>query len=61
MGKKKAKIDKPQWLIEFRKRTALIDIIELAFETNCNCEVCVRLRKIAKDLGSLITVPGGKR
>jgi len=61
MGKKKSKTDKPEWLVEFRKRTALIDIIELAFDIDCNCEVCVRLRKIAKDLGSLITVPGAKR
>jgi hypothetical protein len=45
--------DKPQWLIEFRRRTALIDAIEKAFDSNCQCEVCRKLREVAKELGEL--------
>jgi len=47
------KISKPDWLIEFRRRTALIDVIDTAFSNSCNCEVCIKIREIANELGEL--------
>jgi len=49
----------PEWLKEFRRRTALIDVIALAYESPCECEVCKRLREIGEDLGDLF-MPRGK-
>jgi len=40
-------------LLEFRRRTALIDVIDLAFNHDCSCEVCTEIRKIASDLEDL--------
>ena len=50
MSKKRA-LEKPAWLKEFRRRVALIEIIDLAFELQCNCEVCQRLRNLAREMG----------
>jgi len=44
---------RPPWLVEFRKRTAIIDVIDTAFSINCDCLVCVRIRDIAGELGDL--------
>jgi len=44
---------RPPWLVEFRKRTAIIDIIDRAFSVNCGCDVCMRIREIADELGEL--------
>jgi len=49
----KRKFARPQWLVEFRKRTAIIDVIDTAFSINCNCEVCLKIRGIADELGEL--------
>jgi len=54
-----AKVEKPAWLMEFRRRTSLIDVIDKAFSKDCDCEVCVDLRKAARDLGELF-MPGFK-
>ncbi len=42
----------PEWIVEFKRRTAIIDIIIEAFESNCTCNVCKRLREIANELPS---------
>jgi len=47
------KVARPQWLIEFRKRTSIIDVIDTAFSVNCNCDVCLKIRDIADELGEL--------
>ena len=47
------KIGLPSWIQEFKRRTAIIDIIALAYESGCNCEVCQRLREIGEELGNL--------
>jgi len=44
---------RPPWLVEFRKRTAIIDVIDKAFSINCDCLVCMRIREIADELGEL--------
>jgi len=44
---------RPPWLIEFKKRTAVIDWIDTAFSINCSCDVCVKIRDQAGDLGDL--------
>ena len=49
--KSKSRLEKPKWLKEFRKRIALIEIFELVFENDCDCEVCRRLRNIAHEMG----------
>jgi len=50
MSKRKA-AEKPQWLRDFRRRIALIEVMELAFDLECDCEVCQRLRNIAREMG----------
>lgn len=45
------KLEKPKWLRDFRKRIALIEVFELVFEIDCDCEVCQRLRTIAHEMG----------
>jgi len=47
----------PQWISEFKRRTAIIDIIALAYENECRCDVCQRLRDIGHELGELF-MPG---
>lgn len=47
---KRKQLEKPAWLKEFRRRVALFETIELAFEIECNCEVCQRLRNIAREM-----------
>jgi len=44
---------RPPWLVEFRKRTAIIDVIDKAFSITCGCDVCMRIREIADELGEL--------
>jgi len=52
-----SKISKPEWLEEFRRRTRIINIIERAFDNNCDCEVCRELRDIAFELADLFMPP----
>jgi len=47
----------PTWLVDFKKRIALIEVIELAFKNKCDCEVCKKLREIAEDLGKTFSLP----
>jgi len=54
MAKKETK---PEWLVDFKRRIALIDIIESAFEDNCDCRVCNELRLVAEDLGKIFRLP----
>jgi len=56
MSKRKRPI-RPQWLVEFRRRTAIIDIIDQAFEENCDCSICRQLRKVAADLEEFLVPP----
>lgn len=48
---------KPAWLAEFRRRTALIDCIEMAYTNGCECSVCARLREVGEELGQLFIPP----
>jgi len=48
----------PQWISEFKRRTAIIDIIASAYENQCSCDVCERLRDVWHELGELF-MPGG--
>ena len=68
----KGRVKKPEWLEDFRRRMAIIDIIDKAFENGCDCEVCVRLRDLAMEMGELyqaqqpaalpgVTAPAGRR
>ena len=58
---------KPEWLQDWRKRTRIIDIIEKAYESNCNCEVCQDVREMGEEMGELFkqippqipSIPGG--
>jgi len=47
----------PRWLVEYKKRARVMDILALAFETDCDCEVCKELRKWAMELDEEITPP----
>jgi len=47
------RLKKPGWLVEFRKRIRLIEIIEKAFEVDCDCEVVRALREVAGELGEV--------
>jgi len=47
------KVRKPEWLIDFRKRIRLIEIIDRAFEVDCDCEVVRALRDMAGEMGEV--------
>jgi hypothetical protein len=55
MTKKEEKIeevkkeDPPLWVKESLKNAALVEMMFRAFEENCNCDVCKRLREMAKE------------
>ena len=49
----RGKVKKPEWLEDFRRRMSIIEIIDKAFENGCDCEVCVRLRELAVEMGEL--------
>jgi len=51
----------PDWVLEYRRRTKLIDIIAGVFEHDCDCPTCIELRKIADDLGSIFFPQEGGR
>jgi len=44
---------RPEWLDEWRKRTRIIDIIEKAYASNCDCEVCQDVRELGEEMGEL--------
>jgi len=50
-------MDKPAWLLDFKKRISLIEVIDGCFDESCSCKTCVRLRGIAADLGRMFKVP----
>ena len=50
-------VARPEWLGEYRRKTALIDAIDLAFSENCDCGACRKLREAAPELGDLF-MPG---
>jgi len=47
-------LKKPKWLEEWKRRTRIINIIELAFETDCDCEVCRAVRELGQEMEGLI-------
>jgi len=57
----KIKTERPEWLVEYRKRTSIIDVIDLAFSEACDCEVCKKLRETAKYMGELFMPSPEKR
>jgi len=62
-------LKKPKWLEEWKRRTRIINIIELAFETDCNCPVCEAVRELGEEMEGLMppsaptlpNVAGGER
>ena len=47
-------LSKPKWLEEWKRRTRIINIIELAFETDCDCEVCRAVRQLGEEMENLM-------
>jgi len=45
---------KPKWIEEWRRRTRIISIIELAFEHSCDCEVCKELRDLGMEMEDMM-------
>jgi len=54
---KERKISKPSWLVDFKKRIGLIEIIDKCFDLNCDCEVCSDLREFSKEMGEYFELP----
>jgi hypothetical protein len=44
---------KPPWLEEFKRKTSIIDLLNMAWDTDCSCPVCAGLRATSGDLGTL--------
>ena len=44
---------RPPWLEEFKRKTSIIALIGMAFDTACDCPVCVGLRETSSDLGEM--------
>jgi len=42
--------DPPAWIAEFRRRMGMIEAISIAFEEDCDCRACNKLREIADEL-----------
>ncbi len=52
--------DTPEWLSEYRKRTALIDVIAMAFDPQVSDkQVRVALIEVSEQLGAMFS-PGGQ-
>jgi len=47
------KLRKPDWLVDFKRRIRLIDILDKAFEVECECEIWLALRRIAGGVGEV--------
>ena len=47
-------LKKPKWLEEWKRRTRIINIIELAFETDCDCPVCEAVRELGQEMEGLM-------
>ncbi|RLI40205.1 hypothetical protein DRO59_09820 [Candidatus Bathyarchaeota archaeon] len=47
-------LKKPKWLEEWRRRTRIINIMELAFNCGCDCEVCKALRQLAQEMEGMM-------
>jgi len=41
---------KPAWLLKYKKMVKIFDIINMAFEDDCNCRACNELKEYSKDL-----------
>jgi len=41
----------PSWIQEFKRRTMIIDVFAMAYENDCDCSVCQKLREICEDMG----------
>jgi len=54
---KEKKIPKPDWILDFKRRIALINLIDRSFDLDCDCEICQGLRSIAKDMGEIFKLP----
>jgi len=58
---------RPEWLQDWRKRTRIIDVIEKAYESECDCDVCKLVREMGEEMGELFNkmppqipqIPGG--
>jgi len=45
----------PSWLQDFRRYTIVPNWILMAFEGDCRCELCLKIREEAEDLRDLFT------
>jgi len=54
---KKRRSSKPSWLQDFRTRLELIELFDLAFEIECDCELVKRMQKLAQEYGRFFTMP----
>jgi len=50
----KKSLKKPKWLEEWKRRTRIINIIELAFDVDCDCEVCRAVRELGQEMEGLM-------
>jgi len=50
-------VKKPEWLVDFKRRIALIEIIDRCFEIDCNCEICQKLREFSREMGKYFELP----
>jgi len=50
-------ITAPDWIGEFAKISLLADFIKRAFDNNCDCDNCRRLRDMAKGFENLVKLP----
>jgi len=55
-------VKRPEWLEEYRKRTKIIEVIDMAFDEEVSDEdVRNRLKEVAEDLQDLFMPPSGKQ
>jgi len=47
-------LKKPKWLEEWKRRTRIINIIELAFDVDCDCPVCEAVRELGQEMEGLM-------
>jgi hypothetical protein len=48
---------RPAWLSKLKKQVEIIRIIEIAFDSGCDCEACQHLRAWSEAIGTEIPFP----
>lgn len=44
----------PKWLTEAEKISIIIDLIKEAYQTDCDCPICTKLRKSAESFEEIM-------